>query len=102
MKPSDIPWLIPSVWALISVPVPRLWTEVSKKSVIATTLRYIFDLSLNASLTRKVNAYNSYHSGLIEVIVSYSYRSGLKGIDLENYTWSYPPLDCTYPTSHGI
>jgi hypothetical protein len=59
-------------------------------SVIAITLRYIFELSHNASaLRRKVITSLSYHSGLIfEIIIaSYNNRFSLLGIVVDSYSY---------------
>jgi hypothetical protein len=59
--------------------------------VIAITLRYIFALSHKgkaSTLERKVIAYNSYRSGLIELVISsYRYRSGTTGIVTASYSY---------------
>jgi hypothetical protein len=57
--------------------------------VIAIMLRYVLELSHNAStLWRKVIASFSYHSGFIEIVVpSYSYRPSLIGIVIASSTY---------------
>jgi hypothetical protein len=58
-------------------------------SVIAITLRYMFASSHNAStLWRRVIAFYSYHSRLIEiVIVFYSYHSWIIGNIIDFYSY---------------
>jgi hypothetical protein len=67
--------------------LPRGWHQ-KHYSVIAITLCFVFALSHNAStLRRKVIAFYSYRSGLIEIVIaSYSYPSGLIRIVIAAYS----------------